>query len=88
MRRKCLVGIVSCLSRCSQMGGVGCVLPLKIVSFPSYSSGVRQHFQSSRWYFLTFRRPAITLPPIRKQRTGSNFHRRVAFVFRFFPTSR
>jgi hypothetical protein len=88
MRCNRLVGLVPCLSRSSHLGGIGCVLPLKKASFPSYSSIVRQHFQSSHWYFLTFRRPSITLPPIGEQRAGSNFHRRVAFVFRFFPTSR
>lgn len=88
MRRSRLVRIVPFLFRRSTTGRSWCGRCLKAPSLRLHIAGSRQTFWSHRGYFLTCHHRSVSLLPIGKQGAGSNFHRRVAFVSRFVPTSR
>ena len=88
MRHNRVVCLVPSLFRCSNAGCSGCVQSLKFPGFRPHCLGCRQNFYSHRGYFLTFRHRSVSLLTIGEKGAGSNFHRRVAVVCRFVPTSR
>jgi hypothetical protein len=88
MRCNRRLSILPRLFRCSNAEGLWCVLSLKCLSCRFHIPVSRQNFRSHRRYFLTCRPPSVSLLLIEEKKAGSNFHRRVAVVCRFVPTSR